>query len=303
MRQVRVIGSLAALTLAVALATANYVVRPGDSLSRIAAEHNTTVRSLVSANHINNPDLISVGQELIIPNAGTYLVRPGDTLEGIARTLGVTPAQLAAANGITDPNRIYVGTRLLVESEVVPFEPEVRTPQEYTVRPGDTLGAIAIRFSTSVSALVAANSIANPNLITVGTVLTIRPGTWRCPVPGASFFNDWGFPRSGGRFHSGNDLFAPRGTPVVAPVGGTVTQVTGSIGGYQVNLLGDDGTLYIASHLDRFGNAGRVTQGTTIGYVGDSGNAIGSRPHVHFEIHPDSGDAVNPFPVVSEACS
>lgn len=301
-KNARLVVALATMAFTVVAATATYVVRPGDSLSGIAARNNTTVDALASANHIKNPNVISIGQVLVLPNEGTYLVRPGDTLEGIAQQLGVSTDQLAEANGITNPNRIYVGTRLQVDSHTIPFTPEVRRPQTYTVRSGDTLGAIAIRFSTSVGRLAEANKIANPNLITAGTVLVVTEGAWLCPVPGASFFNDWGFPRSGGRFHSGNDLFATRGTPVLAPVGGVVRQVTGSIGGHQVDLLGDDGTLYIASHLDRFGADGTVTAGETIGYVGDSGNAVGSRPHVHFEIHPDNGEAVNPFPVLSEAC-
>ena len=88
--------------------------------------------------------------------------------------------------------------------------------------------------------------------------------------------NDWGFPRSGGRFHEGNDLFAPRGTPGRghrrrAPW----SQTTGRIGGNQVKLSGDDGVSYYYTHLDRFGASGRVDAGTVIGYVGSTGNAAG----------------------------
>ncbi|GBD84937.1 muramidase-2 precursor [bacterium BMS3Abin02] len=290
------------MVLAVAATTATYVVVSGDSLSRIAARNGTTVQALVDANHIENPNSIAVGQVLIIPNDKAYIVQAGDTLEGIAKQLGITVERLARANGITDPNRIYVGARLEVGTDTAAFDPEVRESQTYTVRRGDTLSAIALRFATSVDRLVDTNAIKDPNLITAGTVLTVSEGAWLCPVAGATFFNDWGFPRSGGRFHTGNDLFASRGTPVLAPVGGIVRQVTGSIGGFQVNLLANDGTLYIASHLDHFGAAGAVAAGQIIGYVGDSGNAIGSRPHVHFEVHPDSGDAVNPYPVLSKAC-
>lgn len=290
------------MVLAVAATTATYVVRSGDSLSRIAERNDTTVQALVDANHIKNPNLIAVGQVLIIPNKESYVVQAGDTLEGIAKRLGITVEQLARANGITDPNLIYVGTRLQVGSDAPAFDPEVQEPQTYTVRRGDTLSAIALRFATSVDRIADVNGIKDPNLITAGTVLVVTEGAWLCPVPGATFFNDWGFPRSGGRFHTGNDLFASRGTPVQAPVGGVVRQVTGSIGGFQVNLLGNDGTLYIASHLDHFGADGVVVAGEIIGYVGDSGNAIGSRTHVHFEIHPNNRDAVNPYPVLSKAC-
>ncbi len=64
----------------------------------------------------------------------------------------------------------------------------------------------------------------------------------------------------------------------------------------------NDGATYIGSHMDSFGAAGFVAAGTPIGTVGDSGNAIGSRPHVHFEIHPDDGPAVNPYPYLEDAC-
>ena len=119
-----------------------------------------------------------------------------------------------------------------------------------------------------------------------------------CPVPGTTFANDWGLPRSGGRAHTGTDIFAPRGTPVVAPVAGTVSYATGTIGGHQFRLFGDDGMVYLGSHMDGFGAAGRVAAGTAIGYVGNTGNAAGGRPHLHFEVHPDNGAAMNPFPVL-----
>lgn len=303
-KKLRAAAVIVVLILAVASTAATYVVQRGDSLSKIAEQHNTTVEAIVEANSIRNPNRIYVGQELVIPGSGdtTYLVRPGDTLASIAAKLGVTESQLAAANGITNPNLIYVGTRLRIEAPPAEFHPETGEQTTYKIRRGDTLGRIAARFGTTVQDLAAANGITNPNRIVAGSTLVVRSGGWLCPVPGATFFNDWGFPRSGGRFHQGNDLFAPRGTPVYAPVSGVVKQVNGHIGGHQVNLYGDDGALYIGSHLDRFGANGRVTAGTIIGYVGDSGNAAGSRPHLHFEIHPDNGEAVNPYPTLVSAC-
>ena len=114
--------------------------------------------------------------------------------------------------------------------------------------------------------------------------------------------NDWGFPRSGGRFHEGNDLFAPRGRPAVAVVSGTVVQTIGRLGGNQVKLFGDDGVGYYYTHLDRFGAKGRVSAGTAVGYVGNTGNAAGGPTHVHFEVHPGGGAAVNPYPRIVGVC-
>jgi murein DD-endopeptidase MepM/ murein hydrolase activator NlpD len=124
----------------------------------------------------------------------------------------------------------------------------------------------------------------------------------RCPVPSAKFMDDWGFPRSDTGFHQGNDMLAKRGTPVAAPVSGTVTQVVGSISGNQFRLVGADGNTYVGAHLDKFGKAGKVKAGDTIGYVGDTGDAKGGPTHLHFEIHPGGGAAVNPYQYLVAAC-
>src|SRR5207253_1375100 len=130
----------------------------------------------------------------------------------------------------------------------------------------------------------------------IGARLNV-PGSWRCPVAGPTkFINDWGFPRSGGRYHQGNDMMAATGTPVVAPVNGTVTRKQGKLAGNQVMLKGDDGFTYFGMHLSRYGAQGRVGAGTVIGYVGNTGDADGGAPHLHFEIHPGNGDAINPYP-------
>ena len=96
-------------------------------------------------------------------------------------------------------------------------------------------------------------------------------------------------------------MMAARGVPVVAPVSGTVSHRGNPIGGLSFHLNGDDGNYYYGTHLSAYGNAGRVAAGTVIGYVGDTGNARGM-PHLHFEIHPNGGSAVNPYPTVRAAC-
>jgi LysM repeat protein len=295
------IAGLATLSLLIA-ASSSYVVQRGDTLSKIAQELDTSVAALADANNITNPDRIYIGQELIIPGSNTYMVQPGDTLGRIAGKTGVSVETLARANGITNPNLLYVGTQLQLTVPEHSFTPDTGEGTTYVVQSGDTLGGIAHRYSTTVNSLVELNRITNPNLIRIGATLVIDAPGWLCPVKEATFFNDWGFPRSGGRFHEGNDLFAPRGTPIVAPVSGILHQVVGEIGGYQFNLEGDDGHLYIGSHMDRFAKDGRVQAGDVIGYVGDSGNALGSRPHLHFEIHADGENAVNPYPALADAC-
>ena len=132
----------------------------------------------------------------------------------------------------------------------------------------------------------------------------------RCPVSGpVSFIDTWGAPRSGGRQHKGVDMFAAYGTPVVAPVAGRSERSTNTLGGLSFRLWGDDGNFYYGAHLSAYGSAfGQVEAGTILGYVGTSGNAQGTSPHLHFEIHPDRrpGDPsspTNPTPTVAASCA
>lgn len=301
----------------------SYTVRSGDTLGSIAARAGTSIATLVSLNAIRNPNLVRVGQVLTLPAAAgggtpaaptvtapaggatSHVVVAGDTISGIAARYGIPQAQLIAANGLTG-GRVYVGQRL----SLVPTSNNrpAGATTTYTVAPGDTLSGIAQKLGTTVRAIQTANSITNPNQVVAGMRLVIPATTGgsasiACPVQGAMrHVNDWGFPRSGGRFHEGNDLFATRGTPALAVVSGTAVQRVGALGGNQVKLLGDDGTAYYYTHLDRFGTGGRVGAGTVIGFVGSSGNAAGGPPHIHFEVHPGGGAAVNPFPLVDAAC-
>lgn len=121
------------------------VVRPGDTLFGIALRYNTTVSALQRTNNISNPNLIFVGQRLIIP-------------------VSVAPAPVGP-----------VPTAITIDANNVPLPESTPTniPMTYTVQPGDNLYSLAIRFNTTVSALVEANNIPNPNLIYVGQVLVI----------------------------------------------------------------------------------------------------------------------------------
>jgi len=136
-----------------------------------------------------------------------------------------------------------------------------------------------------------------------GPARVIGTGAWRCPVQGAvSFTNDWGQPRSGGRRHQGTDMLAGRGTPVVASVAGTVRHHNSRLGGLSYYLKGDDGNTYFGTHLASYASSGRVDAGTVVGTVGNSGNASGGPPHLHFEIHPGGGGPTNPYPTLRQYC-
>lgn len=124
-----------------------------------------------------------------------------------------------------------------------------------------------------------------------------------CPVPSASFTNDWGQARSGGRRHQGTDLMAAYGTSIVANVGGTLRATNSSLGGLGYQLEGDDGVTYRGMHLASVSrSSGWVEVGEVIGTVGTSGNAQGGSPHLHFEVHPGGGGAVNPYPTLASYC-
>lgn len=311
-RRLGVVVAITLLGVAGLADTGGHTVRAGETLGEIARDHGRTVSELVSANALRDPNHITAGSTLVIPGeAGTHTVVAGDNLTSIAARYGTTATALADVNGIANRNLVRIGQRLTIPGGVAANASGAQAPSgsvgTHVVGPGETLAAIAGRYGISVAELAAANGIIEPFTIYGGTRLALGGGgsagtLARCPVPGASFFNDWGFPRSGGRSHAGNDLFAPRGTPVNAPASGSVSQSSGVIGGLQFRLTADDGTLYLGSHLDAFGSSGRVSAGDVVGYVGDSGNARGSRPHLHFEVHPDGGAAVNPYPAVVAAC-
>ena len=127
-------------------------------------------------------------------------------------------------------------------------------------------------------------------------------GGFQCPVPGSSFGDSFGAPRSGGRRHQGVDMMAGFGTPIYAVVSGSVSHSTSGLGGNQIWLAGSDGNKYFYAHLREYvGSVGAVSAGDQIGRVGDTGNAKGT-PHLHFEIHPGGGAAVDPYPTVRAAC-
>lgn len=90
-----------------------YYVQAGDTLSGIAAKFGTTVSALVQSNGISNPNVIYVGQKIVLGGSSSvYTVKSGDTLSGIASAHGTTWQALAQKNGIANPNIIYVGQTL-----------------------------------------------------------------------------------------------------------------------------------------------------------------------------------------------
>jgi Peptidase family M23 len=143
------------------------------------------------------------------------------------------------------------------------------------------------------------------------------------PVVGpVTYQDDFGAPRAGGQ-HQGNDIMAPRKAIAVAAESGSVKLwTTSASAGCMLYLHGDSGTTYLYIHLNNDlgrsnDNKGKCVAGTAyapglkdgakvqagqqVGFVGDSGDANGGATHLHFEVHPHDGKAVDPYPYLKTA--
>jgi murein DD-endopeptidase MepM/ murein hydrolase activator NlpD len=169
-----------------------------------------------------------------------------------------------------------------------------------TVAPGTTTSTVAPGTTTTTTVA--------PPPTTTTTTPPVPVGGLVCPVQGQHHFRDsWGDPRSGGRTHKGVDMMADRGTPLVAIESGTVGRLAdGGLGGITVWLIGESGTEYYYAHMNGWApglaQGQRIDIGGYLGTVGSTGNAPDEWPHLHFEVHPGGGDAINPFPTVDAIC-
>lgn len=187
-----------------------YTVQSGDTLSGIALKFSTTSSKLAQLNSLSNPNLIYVGQRLLVnqgsdsnssssdqsssattnteASAASYTVKSGDTLSGIASQYNTTVNQIVSLNQLSNPNLIYVGQVLKLKNSQTTnsSSSSSSTAGTYTVKAGDTLSAIASRYSTSSSTLASLNSLSNPNLIYVGQVLKVSSNASTSSSTGSS---------------------------------------------------------------------------------------------------------------------
>lgn len=127
------------------------------------------------------------------------------------------------------------------------------------------------------------------------------------PVQDASksqIANTWHAARGTDRLHEGQDIFAAQGTPVRSATEGYIAIIgENTLGGRTVSVIGAGGRVYYYAHLEAYAphlaEGDYVTTKTLLGYVGTTGNAAGTPPHLHFGVYAPGG-AINPLPLISD---
>lgn len=156
---------------------------------------------------------------------------------------------------------------------------------------------IGLASSFGVFALLSYMQSRKPEVVVdIGDAVIDTPLVFPVDSSGSPNFGaTFGAPRDG-HSHQGVDIFATEGTPVKAVVDGSVVYSENTLGGQTATLIGPDNTSYYYAHLSGYEGAARsVRAGDVIGYVGRTGNASQTPAHLHFEIHPNRGDAIDPY--------
>ena len=263
----------------------------GSELDQIQFSHREVVTAYddarrTLANHVTI--LYTANPQLRIAND---FLRSGDVELAVSRT--------ALIRAILDSDR-----RNLLETYVAAAasNPDLIERAQDVRAASDALGSF-------VDAEAVATAVADSALQDLEAVQALADD-WVFPVAGDhSFVDTFLAPRMSGTRHAhrhqGIDVFADEGTPLVAVERGIVGRVGEvSLGGLRVWLIGESGANYYYAHLSGFApdlEPGQfVEAGTVLGYVGNTGNAVTTPPHVHFQVHPDGRSAVNPYPLLRQ---
>jgi murein DD-endopeptidase MepM/ murein hydrolase activator NlpD len=166
-----------------------------------------------------------------------------------------------------------------------------------------TLGILSLLALTGLSLTGCREAAIRYNTRYTSLIRQEMPSALPIPVDGvtaAQLNNTWGAARYGGRRHKGIDIMAPRNTPIRSVTEGIV-EIKGmrGLGGQVVTITGPGGYRHYYAHLEEYGPqvvGDWVQAGEIIGYVGTSGNAAVSPPHLHYGIYAPSGGAINPYP-------
>ncbi|MET0663131.1 MAG: LysM peptidoglycan-binding domain-containing protein [Ilumatobacteraceae bacterium] len=308
-----------------------YTVVAGDSWFSVATASAITTAALLKANAATASAVLHPGDVLCLPNGATspaptsqggcaakHLVVRGDSWFAISRAAGVSMKGLLETNNASATTVIRPGAEVCLPAGATTTTAAAAVTasscvSQRAVAAGESWYVISRSTGVPIDALVAANNASRSSPIHPGQNLCLpEVGFGRdlpsvllraLPVRGACrFANSWHATRSGGRLHAGVDLISPAGTPVVAAANGTLTRQTtgGARSGNAWWLTTSTGTYFFYAHLASFSNGlsvgSTVQAGDVIGYVGSTGNAVS--PHLHFEIHPGGGGAVNPYSAI-----
>ena len=291
----------------------------------------TTAGSAVTVTHIAGVDDAAIPSQgdVTVPGVGTLTILHETSQAGggeaSAQLDGLELYVATATDGVPADTWIVVGPlRVRADQTTLdallgtptPSPTPTRTPtptprpsRTATPTPRPTSSATLRPSSTTVpgSSSAATSYGAMPAPATPSPAILARfPGAV-FPVVGTYTYTDtFGAYRADmpNKQHEGDDIFATYGTPVVAVQDGTITGVsTTPIGGNNIHLTTSRGDYFYYAHLSRFATGlaegQHVIAGQTIGYVGDTGDAKGTPSHLHFEIHPAGGPAVDPTPYLN----
>lgn len=251
-----------------------------------SSSDNSSKGSKRSNDSTDNSSKGSKRSKRIASKSAAYTIEDGDTLSGIADDHGVTLKALLAANDLKVSSLILPGDKVAVPGSSGSSSSTASSSTASSSTATGSSGSDATASSTSGSSSVSYG----PDL--------------RCPVPGATFMNDWGFPRDGGgRFHEGTDMFARKGATIVAPAAGTLVFSKGGRGGNTFIIQTASGWEIYGAHMNStIGSSRSVKAGEAIGTVGNTGNAAGGDTHLHMGLKRIGGRAMNPYPSVRSAC-
>jgi len=313
-------------TPVVAVATKNVVVASSSSLPK-AGDRSQSVRTIQEVLIRDGIGLVG-GADGIFGNGTSaaiaeYQKRRGLSITGVmddATQAAMTPAPVAPVAAVAVNSAITIDSLPVrgQNSEAVRQLQNALIANATEVK-GGADGVFGVATTIAIGNFQAARGLNQSKALDVNTAVALGlipslesqgfPSLDAFPMTGKCSFSDsWHAPRPGGRLHEGVDIIGARGLPLVAVKDGVITKLVTNqtLSGNAIRLTIADGTYFYYAHLDAFAEGitvgTAVTAGQVIGYNGSTGS---TSPHLHFEVHPRGGEAVNPYPFIKavDACN
>ena len=234
-------------------------VKKGMTLYAISRQTNVPVRTLIEANNLKPPYILSIGQKIKVPKAQIHVVKKKETLYSISKRYGLTVSQLSRQNNIQPPYTLAIGQKLIVSGG----EGGVSRTQKST----------AVRKTTKKSTVRSTKPISVP-----------KGKKFAWPVKG-KIVSDYGS-HGAGRYNDGINIAGKLGTPIKAAEAGTVVYANDELKGYGNLILikHANGWITAYAHNEKLlvKKWQKVTKGQKIATMGETGNV--ATPQLHFEI-------------------